>query len=84
VLISREDPEYQGKGVSSGAEYLHNDNDLYVHLASTYANNHKTMRGGNCNKTEEFENGIINGAKWHNTPGQSLIFTFEFEVFYLT
>jgi len=73
VFVSRKDPEYQGKGVDA----TDIDNNVRLHLASTYANNHKTMRGGNCNKTEEFENGIINGAKWHNTPGHSLIFTFE-------
>jgi len=68
VFLFRADPKYKGKGV---ARAVYNENDIFVHLASTYANNHKTMREGDCKQTGEFENGIINGAKWENKPGQT-------------
>lgn len=44
------------------------DDQIFRHLASTYATNHKTMsKGDACN--DNFEGGITNGAFWYDVPG---------------
>jgi len=68
-LLIREDPNYTGRGAE---RTVYGYNDVAVHLASTYAKNHKKMGQLQCNQTEQFENGIINGAKWHNMPGLTM------------
>uniref|UniRef100_A0A674EEX8 Carboxypeptidase D n=1 Tax=Salmo trutta TaxID=8032 RepID=A0A674EEX8_SALTR len=49
------------------------DDNLFKHLALTYAKNHPVMRTGEpkCPDTpdETFEDGIVNGAKWYDVPG---------------
>jgi len=64
--FSSKNPEYKGKGVAHLVESI----DAVLHLANTYAKNHKTMTADNCNQTGTFPNGIINGAYWRNMPGR--------------
>nr|XP_036215281.1 carboxypeptidase D isoform X2 [Bactrocera oleae] len=48
------------------------DNELFKHLASVYAEAHPTMHLGNpCPlfKHEHFPNGIVNGAQWYSVTG---------------
>lgn len=51
------------------------DDNLFKHLALTYAKNHPVMRTGEpkCPDTpdETFEDGIVNGAKWYDVPGKT-------------
>lgn len=44
------------------------DDKIFIHLARTYATNHKTMskQGGHSG---EFKGGITNGAYWYDVPG---------------
>lgn len=45
------------------------DDAMFKYLATTYAQNHPTMRtGDNCNET--FTNGITNGAYWYELNGK--------------
>jgi len=46
------------------------DDEVFKHLAKTYANNHKTMHrnGNHCGDT--FKGGITNGAHWYDVPGK--------------
>lgn len=45
------------------------DDAMFKYLATTYAQNHPTMRtGNNCNET--FQNGITNGAYWYELNGE--------------
>jgi hypothetical protein len=55
---------YDGTGIISYSP----DHDYFFHLATTYANNHKTMRDG-C-VPGEFKNGVTNGAEWYNVRGE--------------
>lgn len=44
------------------------DDQIFRHLATTYATNHKTMsKGDECN--DQFQGGITNGAYWYDVPG---------------
>ncbi|XP_044755146.1 carboxypeptidase D-like [Coccinella septempunctata] len=48
------------------------DNDVFEYLASTYAQNHPTMKNGLCEDGRNprlFENGITNGASWYSFAG---------------
>ena len=48
------------------------DDELFRHLASTYATNHKTMSKTNkrdCTTGQQFVGGITNGAYWYNVAG---------------
>lgn len=44
------------------------DDELFIHLASTYATNHKTM-SKEKEHNDEFKGGITNGAFWYDVPG---------------
>lgn len=44
------------------------DDELFIHLASTYATNHKTM-SKEKEHNDGFKGGITNGAFWYDVPG---------------
>ncbi|KAI4461253.1 protease m14 carboxypeptidase [Holotrichia oblita] len=50
--------------------FLSPDNDVFIHLAKTYANNHLIMHKGlPCDGSNDtFEGGIVNGAAWYSFP----------------
>ncbi|KAF2881795.1 hypothetical protein ILUMI_24390 [Ignelater luminosus] len=50
---------------------LTQDDDVFKHLARTYANKHPTMhKGYKCPRSNEtFKNGITNGAAWYSVIG---------------
>lgn len=49
------------------------DDDVFQHLAATYANNHLNMhKGFLCNSTQVFPGGITNGAAWYPLTGMWL------------
>ncbi|XP_071445439.1 carboxypeptidase D-like isoform X2 [Hetaerina americana] len=56
---------------SSSSPSLTPDDDVFKHLALTYAGNHPSMhRGIACNaNSPSFENGITNGASWYPLTG---------------
>lgn len=49
------------------------DDNLFQHLARTYAQNHPIMKTGEpkcpSEPDEKFKDGITNGAEWYNVPG---------------
>ncbi|XP_060633465.2 carboxypeptidase M [Anolis sagrei] len=46
------------------------DNDVFVHLAKTYANNHARMfQGAACHNGDDFPGGITNGYAWYRLLG---------------
>ncbi|XP_015592787.1 carboxypeptidase D isoform X2 [Cephus cinctus] len=45
------------------------DDELFKHLAHTYADNHPTMRLGNACSLEHFPGGVTNGAYWYEVTG---------------
>ncbi|KAK1790587.1 hypothetical protein P4O66_014463 [Electrophorus voltai] len=46
------------------------DNDVFVHLASTYSLSHRNMHKGNsCPDSKDFTNGITNGYRWYPLRG---------------
>ena len=49
------------------------DDDIFRELALTYSRNHLKMydqvKDPNCITTEEFPEGITNGADWYPVPG---------------
>ncbi|XP_039200447.1 carboxypeptidase M isoform X1 [Crotalus tigris] len=46
------------------------DDDVFVHLANTYANNHRTMNKGIvCDDMTYFKDGITNGYYWYIVKG---------------
>ncbi|CAL4139481.1 unnamed protein product, partial [Meganyctiphanes norvegica] len=45
------------------------DDDLFRHLALTYASNHGTMSAGNLCSGDHFKNGTTNGADWYDVKG---------------
>lgn len=47
------------------------DDDVFTHLAKTYAKKHPTMKNNKqCNeKNSVFRNGIVNGAEWYPVQG---------------
>lgn len=51
------------------------DDDVFKHLALTYAQNHPTMsRGLACKAgTPSFPNGITNGAAWYPLTGKDIL-----------
>lgn len=55
----------------SSAPSLTPDDDVFKHLALTYARNHPTMNQGQACKagTPSFPNGITNGAAWYPLTG---------------
>lgn len=59
---------FQGYG---SAPSLTPDDDVFKHLALTYAQNHPTMNRGLACKagTPSFPNGITNGAAWYPLTG---------------
>lgn len=52
------------------------DDDVFKHLASTYANNHLTMHKGRPCKDDAqgFPGGITNGAAWYSVTGDFFFF----------
>jgi len=53
-----------------GVASLAPDNDFFIEMASTYANNHYDMHVNNRKCGEDlFEDGITNGAKWYIVRG---------------
>ena len=74
VLVTYPYDHYRGKELGRGEvrekPNLTPDNDIFHHLAETYASNHVTMvNGTKCFRRAE--NGFANGALWHsqNTGG---------------
>ena len=55
--------------VSQGLASLTPDDPVFKHLATVYAQNHKTMSKGDPTCEDHFPGGITNGAKWYNVPG---------------
>ncbi|XP_044305809.1 carboxypeptidase M [Varanus komodoensis] len=46
------------------------DDDVFVHLANTYARNHASMsKGTSCDYADEFPEGITNGYAWYQLEG---------------
>ena len=46
------------------------DDEMFVFLARTYADNHKTMATNvKCSSYDDFPGGIINGAQWYDIKG---------------
>lgn len=55
------------------------DNEVFVHLSQTYANNHEYMHQGvGICKTDNFPGGITNGAKWYIVSGGMQDFNYLF------
>lgn len=68
VLVTYPFDHYRGEG--NREPHLTPDNDIFHHLAETYASNHVTMvNGTKCYRRAK--NGFANGAQWHsqNTGG---------------
>uniref|UniRef100_A0A2C9JLP4 Peptidase M14 domain-containing protein n=1 Tax=Biomphalaria glabrata TaxID=6526 RepID=A0A2C9JLP4_BIOGL len=57
------------KHTSSGYYSAAPDDQIFKHLAKTYASNHKTMFQGNLCIGDNFADGITNGAYWYDVPG---------------
>lgn len=53
----------------TGKPSLTPDNDVFVHLAKSYAFYHPTMHTGNVCQDDFFKDGITNGAEWYDVPG---------------
>ena len=50
------------------------DDDVFLHLARTYSFTHGSMRkGDSCFDSQDFPDGITNGYKWYQLPGESLM-----------
>ncbi|XP_023346560.1 carboxypeptidase M [Eurytemora carolleeae] len=46
------------------------DDPTFKYLATVYARNHRTMSSNiKCEPTDNFPNGITNGARWYDVPG---------------
>ena len=45
------------------------DDALFKKLALTYAQNHPLMKGGRACRTDQFDQGITNGAFWYEVRG---------------
>lgn len=55
------------------------DDDVFKHLALTYARNHLLMHTGrNCDLGEVFESGITNGAAWYPLDGSMQDFNYGY------
>lgn len=55
----------------SSTKSLSPDDDVFKHLATTYASNNKRMsEGRSCKGHEPFKNGITNGADWYPLIGK--------------
>ncbi|XP_043495916.1 carboxypeptidase D-like isoform X1 [Polistes fuscatus] len=50
-------------------ESISPDNELFKHLAHTYADNHPRMAAGNACPPEKFPGGVTNGAYWYEVVG---------------
>lgn len=61
--------------LSPGSEQVHHssvapDDDVFVHLAKVYSQNHGSMhRGDVCNDGLTFPDGITNGYQWYPLSG---------------
>lgn len=54
----------------TGMRSLAPDDNVFRHLALTYASNHATMKGGHVCLDDNFKDGITNGADWFDVPGK--------------
>ncbi|XP_062383881.1 carboxypeptidase M [Sardina pilchardus] len=45
------------------------DNDVFIHLATTYSYSHAQMHQGNACSDSSFPHGITNGYQWYKLPG---------------
>lgn len=50
------------------------DEEVFVHLATTYASNHPDMKEGTKHGNNVFHNGISNGAKWFRLTGGKQVY----------
>ncbi|CAL8324479.1 unnamed protein product [Lota lota] len=63
------DNSNQGRELVGGASVTPDD-DVFVHLAKVYANNHASMHHGNsCYHSIKFTDGITNGYEWYPLSG---------------
>lgn len=53
----------------SGYKSASPDDNLFQHLAKTYANAHPLMKKGNACSDDDFPGGITNGAAWYDVTG---------------
>ena len=50
------------------------DNDIFMHLARTYASNHAIMYEGTpCHNGDDFPEGITNGYAWYRLKGKNFV-----------
>lgn len=53
------------------------DDDVFVHLAKTYARSHISMSEGlGCQERAGFPEGIVNGAEWFRLPGSMMDYSY--------
>lgn len=63
----------------SGQPSLSPDDDVFVHLAKTYSNNHQKMHlEAKCSNTPGFPGGITNGASWYPVLGGMQDYNYAF------
>ncbi|XP_061382022.1 carboxypeptidase D-like isoform X2 [Danaus plexippus] len=58
-----------GNGKDCCEESRTPDNELFRHLAGSFASRHEDMRRGDACKPETFKNGLTNGAFWYSVQG---------------
>ncbi|XP_014280219.1 carboxypeptidase M isoform X2 [Halyomorpha halys] len=61
----------------NGGKNITTDDDVFKHLASVYARNHRIMSTANGCKDKIFNNGIINGAAWYPIKGSMADYNYK-------
>ena len=73
--------------ISTGSELVGRasiapDDDVFVHLAKVYSNNHASMhQGDHCSDSANFPDSITNGYQWYRLQGQHTLLYFGKHVF---
>ncbi|XP_066253383.1 carboxypeptidase D-like isoform X2 [Euwallacea similis] len=64
-------PNTKSLGSQGESSFLTPDDDVFIHLSTTYAQNHREMSMGKyCNVSDtKFPEGITNGAVWYSFSG---------------
>ncbi|KAK9513100.1 hypothetical protein O3M35_001365 [Rhynocoris fuscipes] len=65
-------------GDNTNGESLTDDNDIFKHLAQTYASGTKGAIYESCPESRTFENGVINGASWYSARGTMMDYNYYY------